>query len=249
MKNKIIIVGVVLLLAIGGGVWFFRGGPIITIGQQQVSKGDAVDAVSSFYNPWLKALQSTTTNPYKEGLDKTSILSKALQIKLAGAQSQGASNPDPVLCQTITPTKLATRTVFQGVDKAQIVVTDRNKKSTDQALVNLIKLNGGWYIDDITCSLGEFGVDKEYSFENVGFLLKGSIPKPYNPKDWHIVYQEDGVNGNVVPIFFGKGSICTTDDGKTSVCDVSLLQETMKVSVHGQMTERGVDVQKMEFPK
>jgi hypothetical protein len=113
----------------------------------------------------------------------------------------------------------------------------------------LIGKNGGWYIDNIQCSFGEFAEEKEFSFEKEGFLLKNSVPSPYNSKNWHLVFAENGQDGHVVPLFFDSESQCTDLDGNKSVCKPDQFTETTGVFIRGQMTERGVSVKQQTLVK
>jgi hypothetical protein len=246
MKKTKIIVGVVVLIVIVGLGWFFTKDSF----KQQVSKLDATDTVMNFYGDWLKAVKEpTSANPNKTNLANLPILSKALRSSLKEALKQSDSTLDPVLCQTITPEEISTRTVYENTEKAQILVMSRDKKVTMQALVTLNRYNDGWYIDNIECSPGEFAPEKEFSFESEGFLLKGSIPPPYDSKNWHLVFEENGKAGNVIPLFFGLETQCISLDGSKSVCKPDQFVEATKVSIHGQMTERGISVVRQEFVK
>lgn len=236
---------VVVLVAIVGLVWFFNKGPAV----QQVSKLDATDTVGDFYSQWLSAVKETGAVPNRAGLAGLPILSKELRNRLTKTLKQSGATLDPVLCQTVIPEKISMRTVYENTEKAQILVMSRDKKVTEQALITLIKYNDGWYINDIQCSAGEFGVEREFSFESEGYLLKDSIPPPYNSKNWHLVFEENGQTGNVMPIFFDSESQCTSLDGSKSVCKPDQFKEAVKVFVHGQMTERGVSVKQQEFVK
>ena len=246
MKKTKIIGVVVVLLAIICLIWFFTRGS----GEQQVSKLDAVDTVRNFYDEWLKAAQQpTTTEPNLETLAKSPILSKLLRAKIASARKDSKTTTDPVLCQTTVPEAISTRNVYTNENEVQTLITSKDKKVTNQALVTLNKYNNGWYINDIQCSLGEFAPEKEFSFEKEGFLLKNSIPKPYDSKNWHLVFEENGKPGNVVPLFFNSESQCTSLDGSKSVCKPDKFTEAIKVSIHAQMTERGANVKQLEFIK
>ena len=243
--KKVTIIGVVVVL-VAILAWVFIKGS----NEQQVSKLDVTDTVGGFYDQWLKAAQEpSTANPTLSTLAKSPILSKALRTRLASAQKSSNTTPDPVLCQTVIPENISVRSVFERVDKAEMLVTSRDKKVTEQAIVSLTKLKNGWYINDISCSPGEFAPAREFSFEREGFLLKSSVPAPYNSKDWHLVFEENGEAGHVVPLFFDAESQCTSLDGSKSVCKPDQFTETTKVSVHGQMSERGVSVKRQEFVK
>ena len=245
MKKIKIIGAVVVLVAIVGLVWFFTKGST----QQQVSKLDITDTVGGFYGQWLKAVQQPTADPNRVTLAKSPILSKALRDRLIKTLKQSDTAIDPVLCQTVIPENISTRTVFENANEAQILVTSRDKKVTEQTIVTLNRYNDGWYIDDILCSLGEFAPEREFSFEKEGYLLKDSIPKPYDPKNWHLVFEDNGEPGHVVPLLFDSESQCTSLDGKKSVCKPDQFIEATKVSVHSQMTERGANVKQLEFVK
>jgi len=242
--KKIIIIGVVIVIAIFA--FIFIGGS----NEQQVSKLDTTDTVVDFYDKWLKAVQlPTTANPSLATLAKSPILSKSLRDRLISTRKDANTTIDPVLCQTVVPEEVSTRTVFENANEAQILVMSRDKKVTEQAIFTLMKYNDGWYINDIQCSLGEFAPEREFSFEKEGYLLKGSIPKPYDPKNWHLVFEDNGENGHVVPLFFDSKSQCTSLDGSKSVCKPDQFTEATKVSVHAQMTERGANVKQLEFVK
>lgn len=242
---KKIIGVIVVLVAIIGLVWFFAMGS-----EQQVSKLDAVDTTADFYDKWLKAAQQPTdADPSLATLAKSPILSKLLRDKIKNAQKDSNDTTDPVLCQTTVPEGISTRRVYINEDEAQILVTSKDKNVTGQALVTLAKYKEGWYINDIECSLGEFAPEREFSFEKEGYLMKDSIPAPYNPKDWHLVFEDNGQQGHVVPLFFNSESQCTNLDGNTSVCKPEQFNEAEKVSVRGQMTELGADIKQLKFVK
>jgi len=242
--KKITIIGAIVVIV--GLAWVLIGGSA----QQQVSKLDVIDTVRDFYNPWLKAVQQpTTADPNLTTLAKSPILSKALRARLVSAVKQSDATLDPVLCQTVVPEDISARSVYVQEDKAQVLVTSRDKKVTEQATITLIRYNDGWYIDEIQCSAGEFEPEREFSFEREGYLLKGSVPKPYDPKNWHLIFEENDEPGHVVPLFFDSESQCTGLDGSKSVCKPEQFVETAKVFVRGQMSERGVSIKQQEFVK
>ncbi len=248
MNKKRLILIVVVLLAIGGLIWgFSRGGG--GSGGQQVSTLDAVDTVGTFYDQWLTAVKEpTTADPNRVTLIKSLLLSKELRDRLAKESTADAS-PDPVLCQTKTPEKITTSRVFETDGAAQLLVMSREKNATEAAIVTLAKLDGGWFIDKIECSKGDIPPQREFSFEKEGFLLKGSIPKPFDPTKWHLVFEDSGVKGNVVPLLFDAQSQCTSLDGKKAVCKQAEFKEATKVFVQAQMTERGATVKNLKFVK
>lgn len=244
MKKIIILAVVVVLIVIA---LFMRGS--FGGGSTQVSKLDTIDTVTSFYNDWLKAVKDPNATPNLATLSKSPYLSKTLRNRLIEAQKIKNPGLDPVLCQSVIPEAISTRNMFVNEDKAEVLVMSRDKKVTNQAIVELNKSNDGWYINEIKCSLGEFAPEKEFTFEQKGFLLKASIPAPYNAKDWHLVYEEDGQKGNVIPVFLGSKSKCINTDKTESICKPEQLKETMEVFIQGQMTERGININRLEFVK
>jgi hypothetical protein len=244
-KLYLIIGAVVVVAVIAAIIAFFTLGPS---GKQQVATGDPTDIAHDFYSDWLTAAQSTTTNPFKEGLENSPILSTTLKTQINMAHSKGGV--DPVICQTTIPEKISTRVVFEATTTTQILVTAAKSvsTSTEQALVTLKALDGGWYIDDISCSAGEFAPQREFSFDNTGYLLK-TVPKPLDPKYWYLVFEENGEKGHFAPLFFSASSTCTDVNGKTAVCDPTKFIETGKAHVQGELTETGVQVKKVELLK
>ena len=249
MNKKRIIIVVAVLVVIGGLIWFFssRDG---SSGGQQVSNLDATDTVGNFYDQWLKAIKEPTiANPNRVTLMKSPLLSKTFRDRLAKESTLNAS-PDPVLCQTKTPEKIITSRVYEEADKAQLLVMSREKGVPEAAIVTLAKGDGGWYIDQIECTKGDIPPPVgEFSFEREGYLLKGSMPPPYNSKNWHVVFEENGVAGHAAPLFFDSASQCTSLGGVQSLCKPDEFKEGLKVFVRGQMSERGVSVKKLEFVK
>lgn len=242
-RRTLIIAGIAVgAVIIGVGIFLARES--IWPSPQEVAFGEPIDIVLDFYDPWLAAVQATTTDPYTEGLAKSPILSKELRKHIQKAKGQEDGSLDPVLCQTSIPTQISARPVSQIDGKAQILVVSREKTETRQAVVNLIALNEGWYIDNITCSPGEFGPEREFSFDTEGFLLK-NVPAPFTSGQWHIVFAQNDVPGHVVPLFFSTESMCTNGKEAETVCDPSALVETSKVHVQGEMTETGAKVKRL----
>ena len=240
--KKITIVGVLVVV---GLIWFFMKGPT----GQQVSTLDPIDVAGDFYNQWLKAEQEPTAEPNQATLANSPILSESLRTRLVSTERNPDTTPDPVLCQTVAPKGISIRTIIALEDEVQILILSKDKAVTEQAVFTLLKLNEGWYIDNIECSPGEFAPEREFSFEMEGNLLKGSVPAPYNSKDWHLVFTQNGQAGNVVPMFFDSESECTKLDGTKATCNPAELTEATKVFVRGQMSERGVSVKRLEFVK
>lgn len=204
-----------------------------SVGKQRVSTDDPADIVYDFYGAWLEAARSTDTDPYREGLGQSPLLSKELRARIGAAQG----GVDPVLCQAIVPEKISTRRIYEGPDKVEMLVTARKPSaSTEQAIVTLLPLDGGWYVSDIQCSPGEFAPEAEFSFDREGQLAKDASGL------WRLVFEEDGQLGHEAPLLFGAQSVCRTSDGNTVACDSSSLVENSRAHVRGQMTEGGVEV-------
>ena len=157
--------------------------------------------------------------------------------------------PAPELCQSKIPTAEMVRTIYERGNEAQVLVTSKDKSNTTQAVVKLNKGNSGWEISNIKCSAGEFAPEKEFSFENEGYLIKTSVPKPYNSKNWHLVYEQNGQTGNVTPLIFDAKSECIALDATKSTCKPDKLTELTKVRIKGQLTERGALVTQLEVVK
>jgi hypothetical protein len=244
MKKILIIV--VVLAIIGGIYWMLNRDSASPVGQQTANL-DMVDTVGTFYSQWLKAAQDPSVKPTKVSLTKSPLLSMSLRNRIVSALENPSTVIDPVLCMTAVPEAIVTRKVYENTDKAEALVNSKDKKVTEEAVVGLKKQNDMWLIDEIKCSGGEFAPEKEFTFEGTGFLLKGSIPPPYSSKNWHLIYEENGTAGNVVPLIFDSKSQCTSLDGNKAVCKPDQFKETNKVSIKGQMTERGASVQSLVF--
>jgi hypothetical protein len=236
--------GLVLVILIAVAAAFFALGQG---GAQKVSLNDPVDVVQTFYQQWLGAAQSATTTPYKEGLASYPYLSKTLRAGIKAAQKTPDA-VDPVLCQSEVPSAIVTRVVYQATDTAEILVTASHSTSTQQADVKLLSQDGGWYLNSIDCSAGEFAPVREFSFDQDGNLLKTDA-KPLNPKYWYLVFTQGTEQGHYVPLFFSATSTCVAVDGTSGACKPDSFVNASKAHVQGQMTELGVDVQHVEMLK
>lgn len=244
---KKIIILVLALVVIGGVVWFGKGSDD-SLGGAQAKYAEPADAVDTFYGGWLKAAKDPSFTPDRATLAKSPILTSELSASVAAALVAGAAL-DPVLCQSVVPEGISLRNVYEQADKAQMLVTSKDKAVTKQAVVDLIKSGDSWMISGIQCTDGDVAPVKEFSFEQTGFLIKASVPKPYNNKNWHLVFTQDGKAGNVVPLIFDNKSMCTNIEGVKAVCKPEQFAETNKVVVRGGMTERGATVAQLEFVK
>ncbi len=247
MKNKAIILGV-LVVIIGGVFLFTRGGDDGLAGPHAVKYAEPADAVDAFYKDWLEATKDATATPDKATLVTSPVLTKELSTQIATAL-QSVTSLDPVLCQIPAAQGITIRNVYEQGAEAQILVTSKDKSVTKQAVVDLTKSDDSWVISAIECTNGETAPVKEFNFEQEGFLIKTSVPKPFNNKNWHLVFTQDGKPGNVVPLIFDSKSQCTSIDGKKAVCKPDQFIEASKVMVRGGMTERGATVVSLEFVK
>lgn len=246
-RQKLVAAGILGLAIIAVVVWLFFGTNYIRQEvKQEVSQGAPVDVVLDFYEPWLAALLSTTTDPYQLGLAQTPILSKELRTRLASAKGHPETEPDPVLCQTTILDRISARPVYELEDSAQVLVMSTQRELTSQAIVTLLRYNDGWYINDILCTLGEFAPPQEFSFEKEGYMLK-SVVAPLNPDYWHLIFEENNQKGHSAPLFFNAESMCKDLSGNTSVCNLDEFVEPFKVLLRGEMTEAGVEVKQLEM--
>jgi len=245
MNRKILIVGGLAVIAvIVIATIFIRGGGGFS--PQEVSTEDPVNTTLNFYEAWMSAAQSTTTNPYQEELDQTAILSKELRAKLKSAEVRSDNEIDPVLCQTSPSSKVAALPVYEREDSAQVVVLPRGEGKTEQSIFTLLKQGDGWYIDSIECAAGEFAPEREFSFDTEGYLLK-SVPAPLDSNYWHLVFEEAGEMGHAARLYFDGASTCVGLDGNETTCDSGQFTEPSKVHIQGQMTETGVEVKRMIY--
>ncbi|MAZ29842.1 hypothetical protein CL655_01000 [bacterium] len=228
---------------------FGRGGEVLQptqpAGEQTPPAVDPIDVVLDFYNPWLDARLSTTTNPYDAGLAESSVLGTAAQLYLADNRE---SEVEPVLCQTVLPERVGAKPLFQQDFSAQVQVLSRGlpEKSPNYAVVSLTAVDGEWQISEIMCQSGESAPEREFSFEQTGQLLK-SVPAPYNSEYWHLVFLTPGQPAGVVPLFFSAESTCVSADEIETTCNPEQFAETTKVTVQGQMTEAGAEVRYVRF--
>ncbi len=254
MENKRYIIagilGLIVLVAIAGFIFqkFYRAPNVeqVTI-NQEVSTDDPMDIVLDFYEKWLDVAKSTSTDPYQSGLTAQPILSEALRVRLTETAGHGVGGLDPVLCQMTAPEHIVGRIVFKAADKTQVLVTAKDTRVTEQAIIMLLRHNDGWYIDDIACSLGESTPPREFSFDMEGYLLKNNVPPPLDPQYWHIVFSENNEAGHSAPLFFDAESMCESAGNVKAVCNPDQFIEATKVHVYGQMTERGVEVKQLAF--
>lgn len=213
---------------------------------QEVSKDNPVDIVLDFYLPWLNAVKSTSTDPYTSGFASEKILSTELSARLMSTKEHAETEADPVLCQTTVPERVSGRIVSTQENETRVLVVAKDTAMTAQSVFTLKRYNDGWFIDNISCTPGEFDTPREFSFEKEGHLLK-SVPPPLDPQYWHIVFEDNGVPGHFAPLFFDTTSMCTAIDKTETVCNPDTFVDAEKIHLYGQMTERGVEVKKIQF--
>jgi hypothetical protein len=73
------------------------------------------------------------------------------------------------------------------------------------------------------------------------------VPAPLDSNYWHLVFEEAGVLGHAVPLYISDTTICAQKDGTEAACDDNLLKETMPARVKGEMSESGVNVERIEL--
>lgn len=253
-RKKILLLVLVLVILLGvlafltKDQWLSKVSSVLPI--QQTAQAEPLDIVSDFYQPWLQALQSSTTNPLQEGLANNPLLSPALRERLntpKPAEGYPEGMIDPVICQTAVPENISAKTLYVYPDnKAQVLVFTKGSE-TGQAIVTLLATGGGWYIDEILCSRGEFDVPREFTFDTEGYLLK-QVPPPYKAGEWHLVFEQNGQTGHVVPLLFNADSKCTPlGNEPEGVCTPDQYEEAKKVYIQGQMTELGAEVKHLKF--
>lgn len=208
----------------------------------------AIDVVLNFMGDWLDARESTETTPVAEGLTQSEALSKAFaeQLQATSFDFEGDSL-DPVLCQTVLPNNLRSKTVSETDSNVEILVIANGAQTANQAVVKLIIEDGEWKINSIKCGFGETGPEMgEYSFEQTGQLLK-SVPPPLDPNFWYLVYESEGVSGFTAKLMFDASSVCVSNEAVETVCEPDTFQQTARAKVQGDISEAGVMVKRVTF--
>lgn len=241
-RSYLIIIGGLIVLVVG---WLILQGGATTPDTDDAGivgvPGEPYDVVADFYTDWLAAVQATNTTPYNDGVAAATFLTSAVQDRLLAERDAAI---DPVLCQEVTPERIAVKEIFIAADTAEFYVIGRGperEKLAGQSSVRLARNDSGWFITDIACGFGETAPEREFSFEQEGFLLKDSLPESFDKSYWYLVYEQDGQGGYTVPLFFSDVTNCGTE-AQPVTCDQSQLTEASKASVKGQMTEAGLDV-------
>lgn len=251
-RNKLLPVGLVAaaVVIIGLIIWFSSGGRSLIPESWTGVAGDPINVTLDFYEAWLSERQEHPENPnavFASEVLEMEQVGPELRERLRGFEGQlTAESEDPVLCQTGLPEGLRTLPVYQQEEAAQILVMSTTQGQSGQAVINMEARDGLWRIVEITCGNAEAGPQGEYSFDRSGFLLK-QVPEPLNSEYWHLVFQEAGVLGHAVPLFLDENSVCVDKEGNESTCSDEVLQETAPARVMGEMSESGVQVERIEM--
>ena len=211
--------------------------------------GEPFDIVMDFYRSWYEARNSSSSDPFSEGLPQLMSLGIDLSKKIADSEINfRESGTDIVLCQTEIPGKLRSRIVFVTDTSAQIMILPKDNQSGIIPVATLNAHDGLWEITDIVCNNGEQDPNQgEFSFDREGQLLKASLQPPLDNQYWHLVFEQDGTFGYTAPLFLNDSSICVLNNGSEEACRDDIFSETQKVHVLGNMTEAGVEVKKIEI--
>lgn len=244
----------VVVLAITIGLFALNrdsGGANATAPAQGIALGegeDIIDLTLEFFNQWLEDVQSSEVDAFTSANLDTELLNEDVREYIAANRTKNDTDFDPVLCQFTTPERILSRTMYQLEDGAQIMILSRGDDThrQQQSIVTLAVNEDLWQITDITCASGETAPDREYTFEQSGFLLK-SVPPPLDSTNWHLVFEQNGQPGHTVPLFFNENSSCIDTSGVSSVCQPDAFIEPSAAVVKGSMQETGATVQVIEF--
>lgn len=248
-----IVLIVVTVFIIGILFWWFQGrqnNEVMVPSENRGVQGTPIDVTLDFYESWLSARRSTTTDPYKQDLVNSAALSETMSKKLSDSELVFRDNGfDPVLCQSSLPEKLRSKPIFEQEKKAQILVFPKDKQSGVQAVVTLAAHDVFWEITDISCGSSEQAPEQgEFTFDRDGYLLKENVPSPLDSQYWHLIFEQEGTPGYTVPLFLSKAN-CVLEGGTEEICRDDMFKETMRIRVQGDATEAGIEVKRIEFLK
>ena len=255
-KNLVIGSGVIFVLLLAGALWFFSNNSTFTNqnegeGGQIAPTEDPLDVTIDFYNSWHDALLSTTTNPYQAGLATSSVLSEEVKTYIEQKRTDRKDGDvEAVICQLTTPPRIGGKAIYTKDTEAQIMILARGfeTKTSNMAIVTLKAKDGLWQISNINCTQGEVGPETAYDFEHSGFLLKQSLPAPFDSQYWHLVYEEvDGQTGYTARLYFTPESMCISKEGTEATCNPDSFTEASQAYVEANMTEEGGVVERLRF--
>ncbi len=203
---------------------------------------EPLDVVLDYYTTWLEATKAAGRPTSESDLVKSPVLTPAFATSLA-LRLKDTTAPDPVLCQVEVPDKVAAKIVHELPAEAVVMLYSRFASSTPTgyALVTMTLEERTWRINEVVCTAGDVDVEREFTFETDGQLLK-NVPAPLDNTKWHLVFTENGTPGHAAPLRFTASSTCIAPDGVSSVCDQATFTEASYAKVVGNMTEEGVDV-------
>ena len=249
--KKIIIAGIATLL-LTGTAWYLIKHDIINLptnksAENSKTQTDPRKVTMDFYNQWLAAERSTTTDPYASNLLSQGVISPDLRSQIEQKHTaMKPSDQDPVMCQTKNPKSLTAKEVYATTTDAQILIYFRtvSERLPNQALATLHLVDGSWQIQKIECS-GEVAPISEFNFEQTGSLLKESAVAPLDPKNIYLVYKDGDQPESTVRLIFNASSLCIAKDGSKKVCVTGQLAENTKALIQANMTEEGAVVKKL----
>ena len=165
MKNlfKILLLalGLIILVVV---VRSLSGDKVEVVNEQTVPEEEPIDIVLDFYNSWLKAILSTTTDPYAANLHNSPLLSDNLKTELATGQTEENFAVDKVLCQSVVPPRIGAKPIFSNDTEGQVMVLPRGSDEAGMAIVTVVAKSGEWVLDKIECSMGDVLPEREFSF-------------------------------------------------------------------------------------
>lgn len=208
---------------------------------------DPFEVTLDFYNEWHTFRSDTNSTTTAEQILNSPLIDESLRTRLQ-SETANQSDKDPILCQYSAPPRVGAKLIYSSPESAQVMILARGlkEKAPEQAVVSLVASDGKWVINDITCVAGDTAPDRDYTFEQDGFLLK-SVPPPLAAGQWHLVFKESGVDGHTTPLYFNDKSTCIDLTGTESVCLPDQFIEPSKVFIQGEMTETGVLVSRVKF--
>jgi len=248
MKRFVILIIVLVLIVIAGVAWKF-GGSTKDNSERNGVAGNPIDITLDFYNSWLEHRKTGSNLSSLDDVRNVGALSDELRDQLGEFDfSSTGTGLDPVLCQTTLPEGFRSKPILEEENMVQLLILSSERGTSNQAAVSLEMHNGLWEITHISCNTGEQAPEiGEFSFEKTGHLLKSSLPNTFNKDLWHLVFEEAGVPGHTAPLIFDENSTCVDANGSSNTCNPdSTFREATEVRIQGQLTESGVDVDRLE---
>lgn len=212
--------------------------------------GTPIDVTLDFYQDWLSARNSTTTDPYAADLAQAQVLNRNVSKQISDAENTFKENGvDIVLCGTSVPSKIRAKSIFEKDAASQILIRPKDGTNTaQQIVVTLASHDNLWEITAIDCNVSEQAPDTgAFNFDTEGYLLKDSLTASFNKKYWHLVFEQDGVPGHTAPLHFSDTAVCILNTGAEEICTNEMFFETAHVYIQGNMTEAGANVERVEF--